>query len=148
MSASEPCRKVYDGACQGCHEAGGRPLASTRPLAGASLKHGNAYGEMFQNIRAGIRDKTIPSVAQLSTEQIWEVVSYLRSLTGPSPLVDTVAGDIEAGHTLFEAKAKCLGCHQLNGRGTPVGSDMSAKGRLPAEQPQEKILEEALPPPR
>jgi alcohol dehydrogenase (cytochrome c) len=82
----------------------------------------------------------MPAFAQFSTEQIWQVVSYIRSLTGPSSAVETVAGDVEAGHTVFEATAKCLDCHQVNGRGTPVGPDLSAAGNLPAEQIQAKIL--------
>ena len=51
-----------------------------------------------------------------------------------------MAGDIEAGRTVFETKAKCLDCHQVNGRGTPVGPDLSAAGKLSAEQILATIL--------
>jgi PQQ-dependent dehydrogenase (methanol/ethanol family) len=139
-SAREAGRKVFDSACQGCHGAGALGSERAPALAGGSLKHGNADGEIFQNIRAGIRGTAMPSFAQLSTEQIWQVVSYLRSLAGPSSLVETVAGDAEAGRTVFEAKAKCIDCHEVNGRGTPVGPDLSAAGNLPVEQIQAKIL--------
>ena len=139
-SASEAGRKVYDGACQGCHGPGARGSDRAPTLAGGSLKHGNADGEIFQNIRAGIRGTAMPNFAQLATEQIWQVVSYIRSLTGPSSLVETVVGDTEAGRTVFEAKANCLDCHQVNGRGTPVGPDLSAAAALSAAQLQAEIL--------
>ena len=118
-----------------------RAAASGRlPSPAGSLKHGNADGEIFQNIRAGIRGTPMPAFAQLSTDQIWQLVSYIRSLAEPSPSMETVAGDIEAGRTVFETKAKCLDCHQVNGRGTPVGPDLSAAGKLSAEQLQATIL--------
>jgi PQQ-dependent dehydrogenase (methanol/ethanol family) len=138
-SASDAGRKIYDAACQGCHGAGARGSERAPSLAGGSLNHGNADGEIFQNIRVGIRGTAMPNFSQLSTEQIWQVVSYIRSLAGSTP-IETVAGDVEAGHTVFEAKAKCLDCHQVNGRGTPVGPDLSAAGRIPVEQFQGKIL--------
>ena len=84
-TASEAGRKVYDGTCQGCHGAGARGSERAPALAGGSLKHGNADGEIFQNIRAGIRGTAMPNFAQLSTEQIWQVVSYIRSLTDQAP---------------------------------------------------------------
>ena len=138
-SASEAGRKVYDGACQGCHgaRAGGSDRA---PALGGPLNHGNAEGEIFQNIRAGIRGTAMPNFAQLSTEEIWQVVSYIHSLAGPSFPVETVTGDVEGGRAVFEAKAKCLDCHQVNGRGTPVGPDLSGAGALSAEQLQATIL--------
>ena len=139
-TAIEAGLKTYDGACQGCHGAGARGSERAPALAGGSLKHGTADGEIFQNIRAGIRGTPMPAFAQLSTDQIWQLVSYIRSLAGASSAMETVAGDVGAGRTVFESKAKCLDCHQVNGRGTPVGPDLSAAGRFPAEQLQATIL--------
>jgi alcohol dehydrogenase (cytochrome c) len=139
-SAIEDGRTVYGGACQGCHGAGARGSERAPALTGGSLKHGNADGEIFQNIRAGIRGTAMPNFAQLSTDQIWKLVYYIRSLTVRSSSMETFAGDIEAGRTVFEAKAKCLDCHQVNGRGTPVGPDLSAARKLSAEQLQAVIL--------
>ena len=139
-SAIEAGRTVYDGACQGCHGAGARGSDRAPTLAGRSLKHGNTDGEIFQNVRAGIRGTAMPAFSQLSTDQIWQLVSYIRSQTEPSSLEGVVAGDSETGRTVFETKAKCLDCHQVNGRGTPVGPDLSTAGRISAEQLQAIIL--------
>ena len=138
--ATEAGRKVYDSACQGCHGAGALGSERAPALAGGTLKHGNADGEIFQSIRAGIRGTAMPNFAQLSTEEIWQVVSYIRSLTGPKSPVETVSCDPGTGRTVFDAKAKCLDCHQVNGRGVPVGPDLSAAGALSAEQLQATIL--------
>ena len=79
--------------------------------------------------------------AQLSADQIWQVVSYLRSLSATNPAGAAVAGNVERGRQVFEAEAKCVACHQVNGQGTPVGPDLSTAGRLPAEQLQATILD-------
>jgi cbb3-type cytochrome c oxidase subunit III len=94
-SAIEDGRTVFDGACQGCHGSEARGGERAPTLAGGALKHGAADGEIFQNIRAGIRGAAMPAFAQLSTEQIWQLVSYIRSLAGSNSPVDAVAGDSE-----------------------------------------------------
>ena len=139
-SASEAGRRVYDGACQGCHGAGAHGSERAPALAGGSLQHGNADGEIFQNIRAGIRGTAMPSFARFSTDEIWQVISYIRSLTGPGSQAEGVSGDVDAGRIVFEEKGKCLDCHQVNGRGTPVGPDLSAAASLSAGQLQATIL--------
>jgi PQQ-dependent dehydrogenase (methanol/ethanol family) len=138
-NAIEAGSRVFDGACQSCH--GDRASGSDRApaLRTGSLKHGNADGEIFQNIRAGIRGTAMPSFAHLSADQIWQTVSYIRSLTGPTSAVETIGGSAEHGRRVFEA-AKCLTCHQVNAQGTPVGPDLSMAGSLSAEQLQAVIL--------
>ena len=81
--AAEAGQKLYDQACQACHGQAARgdrgPALST-----GVFRHGGADGEIFTNIRAGIRGTQMPAFAQFRTEQIWQLVSYLRSLAGPS----------------------------------------------------------------
>ena len=139
-NAIEAGRKIYDGACQGCHGNEARGSDRAPALTGASLKHGGADGEIFQNIRAGIRGTAMTAFAQLSADQIWQVVSYIRSLTGPGPRQEAVAVNADRGRQVFEDEAKCLACHQVNGRGTPVGPDLSTAGRLAAEALEATIL--------
>ncbi|SPF51086.1 Pyrrolo-quinoline quinone (modular protein) [Candidatus Sulfopaludibacter sp. SbA4] len=136
--ASNAGRKIYDAACQGCH--GGEARGSDRaPALGGALAHGHADGEIFQNIRAGIRGTAMPPFGQFSTDQIWQVVSYIRSLATPG-LTEMVSGNPDRGRRVFEVEAKCTDCHQVNGLGTPIGPDLSAAGALPAEQLRATIL--------
>src|SRR5579863_5069059 len=65
-TATEAGLRIYDGACQGCHGAGARGSDRAPTLAGGSLKRGNADGEIFQNIRAGIRGTPMPAFEQLT----------------------------------------------------------------------------------
>jgi alcohol dehydrogenase (cytochrome c) len=82
----------------------------------------------------------MPSFAQLTSDQIWQVVSYIRNLAAPVPVAEKVnGGNPDHGHRLFE-EARCLDCHQVNGLGTPIGPDLSASGRSSAEQLQAAIL--------
>jgi alcohol dehydrogenase (cytochrome c) len=133
-------RKVYDAACQGCHGSEARGGDRAPALGGGLLTHGNADGEIFQNIRAGIRGTPMPPFGRLTTDQIWQLVSYIRSLSGPGSPAETVSGNADHGRRVFEAEARCIDCHLVNGLGTPIGPDLSAAGTLSAEQLQAAIL--------
>ena len=99
--ASAAGRKIYDAACQGCH--GGEGRGSDRaPALGGALAHGNADGEVFQNIRAGIRGTAMPPFGQLTADQIWQVVSYIRSLAGTVSVAEAVSGNADRGRRVYE----------------------------------------------
>ncbi|HVY94246.1 MAG TPA: PQQ-dependent dehydrogenase, methanol/ethanol family [Bryobacteraceae bacterium] len=112
-------RTLYDAQCQSCHAQGF-----------ANYQHGSEDGEIFLNIRNGIRSTTMPAYTQLSTDQIWQIVSYMRTLNAGGGAPATVSseaggGDTAAGKAVFEGKGGCLSCHQFNGKGTPVGPDLT-----------------------
>ena len=86
----------------------------------------------------------MPGFTQFSTEQIWQLVSYIRSLSAPAPTLpntDSVAGNADAGRVLFAGKAGCVGCHMVNGAGNSVGPDLSGIGATAAAQLQAKIMD-------
>ena len=69
------------------------------------------------------------SILDLSSDQIDDVVAYLRSLEHTRPADDTphrfvIPWNLEAGRRLFEAN--CAGCHGLNGKAELVESKLSA----------------------
>jgi alcohol dehydrogenase (cytochrome c) len=138
--AKDAGRKIYDAACQGCHGGEARGSDRAPALSGGVLTHGNADGEIFQNIRAGIRGTPMPSFGQLTTDQLWQVVSYIRSLAATGSPAETVTGNADRGRHVFEVEARCIACHQVNGLGTPIGPDLSAAGTMPAGQLQATIL--------
>ena len=106
--ASNAGRKTYDAACQGCHGSEARGSDRAPALGVASLTHGNADGEIFQNIRAGIRGTAMPSFAHLTADQIWQLVSYIRSLAGPSSSTETVSGDAAVGGAFLKSRQSAL----------------------------------------
>src|SRR6476646_4056125 len=115
-------RKLYDQTCQTCHGGEGRgdrgPALST-----GKFPHGSDDGDIFRNIRNGIACSGMPAFSILTADQIWQVVSYIRSLSGAAaaPPNEAVPGDAAAGETIFFGKAACGACHQVNGRGGIVG---------------------------
>src|SRR6185312_4741932 len=110
-SAIAAGKTLYSAQCQRCHAQGI-----------ANFQRGAEDGEIFLNIRNGIRNTAMQAFTQLSTDQIWQVVSYMRTLNaGTSPVTTTSA----SGKSVFEGKGGCLACHQFNGKGTPVGPDLT-----------------------
>ncbi len=136
-------KKVYDQACQGCHGPDGR---GDRGPALGTLKRGSADGEVFMNIRTGVRGTQMPPFSQLSSDDVWRLVSYIQTLSGRVTGSEKVAGDPVAGKGIFIGKAGCVACHQVNGSGIPVGPDLSIAGKTPAEQLREAILNPNQPP--
>jgi PQQ-dependent dehydrogenase (methanol/ethanol family) len=124
-------KTLYTAQCQSCHATGI-----------ATYQRGSADGEIFLNIRNGIRNTTMPPYTQLSTDQTWQIVAYMRTLnTGPAPLSTTTAavtGDTANGKLIFEGKGACLTCHQFNGKGISVGPDLTSS-TLTADQIQAAI---------
>lgn len=125
-------KTLYTAQCQRCHAT-----------AIATYQRGGADGEIFLNIRNGIRNTTMPPFAQLSTDQIWQMVAYMRTLnTGPAVVMAAPAsattGDPANGKLVFESKGACLTCHQFNGGGIPVGPDLTSS-TLTVEQIQAAI---------
>src|SRR6516225_8114128 len=96
-------KSLYDQTCQNCHgaSAGG----DRGPALTGTLKWGAADGMIFTNIRSGIRGTAMPPFARLSTEQVWQIVSYIRSLStgnATESKIETVKGDPLAGKVTFE----------------------------------------------
>jgi PQQ-dependent dehydrogenase (methanol/ethanol family) len=132
--------RLYEQACQACHGGEGRGDRALALAAGV-FKHGGADGEIFLNIRNGIANTQMPPFKRLTTEQVWQLVSYIRSLNSTAAATnERAAGNLAAGEQLFFGKANCAACHEVNGRGTIVGPDLSTAGRLPAELLRQKIL--------
>ncbi len=134
-------QRIYAQTCQSCH--GGEARGDRGPaLTAATLPHGSGDGDLFRNIRNGIAGSGMPSFSALEPDQIWQVISYLRSLRGPAAAPDErVPGDQGAGEALFFGKAGCSNCHQVNARGGIVGPDLSAAGKSTAEALRQKITD-------
>jgi mono/diheme cytochrome c family protein len=87
-------KKLYDTQCSSCHgETGkgdGKMAAAINPpkpsdLTDATWKHGSTDGEIFTLIRDGSKGTGMRAfAARMKTEDIWNVVNYLRTLA-PNP---------------------------------------------------------------
>src|SRR5947199_144900 len=135
-------RTLYSQACVACHGADGRGDRGPSLVSG-TFSRGGADGEIFINIRSGIRGTQMPAFASFTTDQTWQLISFIRSLAAPvapAPATnETIAGNASAGKAIFEGKGGCLGCHTVAGAGTSVGPDLSAAGKTSTQQLQAKI---------
>jgi len=67
---------------------------------------------LFLNIRNGITGSKMPAFARLETAQVWQIVTYLRSLAGAGARIEEkLSGDPARGQELFYGKAACASCH-------------------------------------
>src|SRR5579871_365445 len=144
QQAIAACQRLYNQDCAVCHGASAQGDRGPSLVSGR-LQHGNADGEILLSIRNGVRGTEMPPFAQLSTDQIWQIIAFVRSLAGVTAPTrpaagEKVAGDPAAGKAIFEGKGGCLNCHQVNGVGKSAGPDLSAAGRTPAQQLTAKIM--------
>src|SRR6266700_2671528 len=113
-------RTLYSQACVACHGADGRGDRGPSLVSGA-FSRGSADGEIFINIRSGIRGTQMPGFATFTTDQTWQLISFIRSLAAPAvapPATgETVAGNAAAGKAIFEGKGGCMSCHMVAGAG-------------------------------
>jgi PQQ-dependent dehydrogenase (methanol/ethanol family) len=135
-AAVQAGRKLFADSCEVCHGGGARGGRGPA-LATGNFQHGSEDWQIFQSIRNGIFNTQMPPF-DLSTPEIWELVAYLKSLSG-SMAEETVPGDAAAGERIFHGKGSCSTCHQVNGRGGRLGPDLSAIGRWSAASLREII---------
>jgi nicotinate dehydrogenase subunit B len=101
VSASAMGARLYEGACAVCHQVGGAPLFGSRPsLALNSNLHSAVPDNLIQVILHGIVSPVSSDLGympgfkdSLSTDQVTELVSYLRQQFAPGkpPWVDVPA---------------------------------------------------------
>jgi cytochrome c oxidase cbb3-type subunit III len=105
--------------CAECHGT------DAKGVAGHDLTRifvsGATDDRVFQTIRQGVPNTLMPSSTAPDSE-IWALVSYIRSLNG-SGTTESARGNAENGERIFWAS--CGSCHIVNGRGGPLGPDLS-----------------------
>jgi cytochrome c oxidase cbb3-type subunit III len=124
-AAAEAGRAQFNSGCAVCHGPTGQGGRGSR-LAGIERVQNMADGRMFEVIKEGVAGTQMPP-SSLSDSQIWQMVSFIRSLN-LSAVEQDVAGDAAAGEALFFTTGQCSGCHMIRGRGGLMGPDLSNVG--------------------
>jgi PQQ-dependent dehydrogenase (methanol/ethanol family) len=78
-------QRLFDQACQTCHGPGGRG-DSGPALNTGSFTSGSTDAELFRTIQSGVAGSQMPSFRRLSDNELWQLVSYIRTLATPSDL--------------------------------------------------------------
>ncbi len=119
--------------CAGCHGADGRAGDKAPPLVSASNPTNLSDAERFRIVHDGTKSG-MPPFAQIGDANIRAVLQYLRKLednaasNGASADV-AVTGDVDAGRTLYFAKADCSKCHLMQGKGGFMARNLTGYGR-------------------
>jgi PQQ-dependent dehydrogenase (methanol/ethanol family) len=121
---------LFDRTCSGCHgpgATGGRGPA----LASGVFQHGGSDNDLFTTIKSGVPGTQMPSFSALPSDDVWRLVTYIKSLSGQTGNQGVATGDAASGETLFFGKGGCTSCHEINGRGADLAADLSAEGTKP-----------------
>jgi putative heme-binding domain-containing protein len=127
LHAQQPGAAIFAANCAGCHGADGRGGEHAPNIATAPEVQHLLDRELAGIIRYGISGAGMPAFSTLKSQEISDVVSYLRVLQGRGDIVK-LPGDPKQGEALFFGKAQCSSCHMVNGKGGFIGSDLSFYG--------------------
>jgi PQQ-dependent dehydrogenase (methanol/ethanol family) len=129
----QPLQLIPDGKdlfvtnCAGCHGADARGSDRAPRLAESSRLRALSTHDLNELISRGIPSKGMPAF-DLSVYELHAITAFLRSLNAAPP-ESSAPGSPSAGMQFFFGKAKCGSCHMVDGRGKPVGPDLSVLGR-------------------
>ena len=116
--------------CAFCHGLGARGGGRGPDLTRIQKKHGNSDADIFRTISEGVPGTAMPPNGAtqqgvgMTEEEIWQVVSYIRSVQIKSSPQAT--GNAVRGKELFSGSAACVTCHMMEGKGGRLGPDLTA----------------------
>ena len=133
-------KQIFDSTCAACHGAAAAGGERGPNLASGNFQHGGSDNEIFQTIRSGVPGTAMPGFSALPSDNVWRLVSYLKSLSGQTGPLGAAAGNAASGEALFMGAGGCTGCHEVNGRGKDFASDLSAEGAKPVAAIRSGVL--------
>ena len=118
--------------CAFCHGLGARGGGRGPDLTRVQKKHGNSDADIFRTINEGVPGTAMPPNGAtqqgvgMTEEEIWQVISYIRSVQVKSSA--QLTGNAARGKELFSGSAACASCHMMEGKGGRLGPDLTATG--------------------
>jgi putative heme-binding domain-containing protein len=110
--------------CHGIHADGGRGPDLTR----GAYSVGDQDKDLYNAIAHGVPGSEMPAYGdRLDADAVWRLVAYVRSVARHD--AETVQGDAAAGEKAFWGKGGCGACHQVGGKGSGIGPDLTRVGR-------------------
>jgi putative heme-binding domain-containing protein len=111
--------------CVFCHGVSARGGMRGPDLTTGSWSHGGSDEELTATITDGVPGTDMPAHAHLKSEEIGQIIAYLRTVQQPpSP----PRGDAARGETLFFGSGRCGSCHLVKGRGGRIGPELTRVG--------------------
>jgi putative heme-binding domain-containing protein len=121
-------QNIYRGRCGVCHGVDAKGYRGS-DLTTGDWVHGGTDPQIFKTIRTGVPGTEMPGNPNMSEEEIWMVISYLRTLSAPGG-APVERGDAGRGEQIFWAKDRgnCGQCHMIGARGGRIGPNLSRIG--------------------
>jgi len=110
--------------CVFCHGVGARGGMRGPDLTTGSWTHGGSDADIHHTISDGVPGTAMPP-NNLKTDEIWQIITYLRTVQQPAT---PAVGDRARGEALFFGAARCSTCHMVDGRGGRLGPELSTVG--------------------
>lgn len=121
-------KNIYRGRCGVCHGIDAKGYRGS-DLTTGDWVHGGSDSQIFKTIQTGVTGTEMPANGNMSEEEIWMVIAYLRTLSAPGgPAAER--GDAARGDQWFWSKDKgnCSQCHMIGGRGGRIGPNLTRIG--------------------
>ena len=118
--------------CAMCHGLGARGGGRGPDLTRAVKTHTHSDADMFQVISNGIAGTAMPANGTngqgvgMTDEEIWQIITYIRSQEVKAPA--HAMGNGAHGKGLFFGDANCSLCHMVDGKGGRLGPDLTGVG--------------------
>jgi cytochrome c oxidase cbb3-type subunit 3 len=116
--------------CAFCHGLGARGGGRGPDLTRAQKKHGSTDEVLYHTINEGVPGTAMPANGTtgqgvgMTAEEVWEVITYIRSVEKRA----MVTGNAAKGDALFHGAAGCAMCHMVSGKGGRLGPELSSIG--------------------
>ncbi|HEY2402058.1 MAG TPA: PQQ-dependent dehydrogenase, methanol/ethanol family [Steroidobacteraceae bacterium] len=130
-AAAAAGKHVFDSTCTPCHGGAGMGTERAPALDSGRFKHGGDDFEIFQTIQKGVPGTQMPSFSSFSADQLWQLVTYVKSLSQSESGAGAIPANANAGRgeQLFFGTGQCTDCHEINGRGSLLAADLSEIGK-------------------
>jgi putative heme-binding domain-containing protein len=132
-------REAFRTRCAACHGLDGSGGADAPDLTTGTFRRASTDVELFRIIASGIPGTSMTGV-DLTSREIWQLVTYVRSL-GVGRAAEKAKGSPARGEKVFSSSG-CLECHSISGEGGHLGPDLSGVGmRRSLAELQRSLLE-------
>jgi PQQ-dependent dehydrogenase (methanol/ethanol family) len=140
VTAIPDANKSFVERCGGCHGADARGSDRGPALAGNRRLSRRSVQQLRDLIRKGIPGTGMPPF-DLPSVELDALATLVHSLNGPAADA-SVSGDFAAGKQFFFGKGECTSCHMVQGKGSPIGPDLSNVGsQMTVDQIREALLQ-------
>jgi cytochrome c oxidase cbb3-type subunit III len=121
-------KSIFELRCATCHGLDGLGGEHAPDIVRRPAVRTLSDEALFNLLHDGIPQQGMPGFSDLGEGDIGAVMGYLRFLQGKSA-ADSEGGDPERGRALFDGKAGCSACHQMESHGQFIAWDLAGFAR-------------------